>query len=78
MGLNPTIAGLATISAEAEPARFQSVFGVEAPEVAPRRPGQADSGNSGADASPNLTVPAPLMRYVQNISVAPPHIDLRD
>jgi hypothetical protein len=73
IGLKPTASGLATISAEAEPERFESLFGVKATEIAPRGPGETDFGTSGGHDSAELAVPAPLAQYVQSISAAPPH-----
>jgi len=73
IGLKPTASGAATISAEAEPERFESLFGVKATEIAPRGPGGTDFGASGGHDSPELAVPAQLAQYVQSISAAPPH-----
>jgi hypothetical protein len=73
IGLKPTASGLATISAEAEPERFESLFGVKATEIAPRGPGKTDFGTSGGHESAELAVPAQLAQYVQSISAAPPH-----
>jgi hypothetical protein len=77
IGLKPTASGLATISAEAEPERFESLFGVKATEIAPRGPGETDFGTSGGHASADLAVPAQLAQYVQSISAAPPHTFLQ-
>jgi len=73
-----TSSGLATISAEAEPERFESLFGIKASEIAPRGPNATDFGASGGHESADLTVPAPLANYVASISVAPPHTYLQD
>jgi hypothetical protein len=73
LGLKPTGSGLATLSAEATPERFESLFGVKATEIAPRGPGPADFGTSAGYVSPDLTVPVQLAKYVQSISAAPPH-----
>jgi hypothetical protein len=63
LGLKLTASGLATVSAEATPERFESLFGVKA---------------SGGHTTDDLTVPAPLDKYVASISVAPPHIYLQE
>ena len=73
MGIRPTIAGAATISAEVEPERFGDVFGTRATEIAPQAPGAADFGKSAGHASSELIIPSLLIRYVESISVAPPH-----
>jgi hypothetical protein len=72
-GLRPTVAGLATISAELDQDRFQSLFGTSATDVPPRRPGAGDFGQSGGHVSEPLQVPRSLERYVESISVAPGH-----
>jgi hypothetical protein len=73
LGLKPTASGLVTVSAEAEPERFESLFGVKATAIAPRGPGETDFGTSGGHAAAELAVPAQLAQYVQSISAAPPH-----
>jgi hypothetical protein len=73
LGLKPTASGLATISAEATPEQFESLFGVKATEIAPREGSTTDFGSSGGHVSAELAVPAPLAKYVQSISAAPPH-----
>jgi hypothetical protein len=78
IGLKMTSSGLATISAEAEPERFESLFGVKASEIASRGPSGTDFGTSGGHESADLTVPAQLANYVASISVAPPHTYLED
>ena len=77
LGLKPTASGLATISAEAEPAHFESLFRVKASELAPPTPG-GSFGISGAPASADLAVPQQLAKYVASISAAPTHTYLRD
>jgi hypothetical protein len=77
VGLTPTAAGLATISAEVGAERFEDLFGVPASELAPRPPGERDFGESGGHVSPELTVPTPLLQYVESISAAPPHTYLQ-
>lgn len=73
MGIKPTIAGAATISAELEPERFAEVFGTRAIEIAPQVPGATDFGKSAGHVSAELVVPSLLLPYVESISVAPPH-----
>ena len=73
LGLSPTGAGLATISAEVEPGRFHDLFGVTATEIAPRPAGERDFGTSGGYVSPKLTIPSTLTQYVQSISAVTPH-----
>jgi hypothetical protein len=73
-GLKPTASGMATISVETEPERFESLFGVTASEIAPRAPSGTDFGKSGGYVSAELAVPKQLLKYVQSISIAPPHI----
>ena len=64
LGIRPTAAGAASISAEADPEKFQSIFGIPPPE---NLPPDAVSG-------PSLSVPEPLKDYVESISIAPRHI----
>jgi hypothetical protein len=77
VGLTPTASGLATISAEVMPERFETLFGVAAHEIAPSPPDKRDFGRSGGHTSPKLTVPPPLAQYVESISPAPPHVYLQ-
>jgi hypothetical protein len=77
LGLTPTAVGLATLSADAEPSRFESLFGVKTTEILPRPPGKTDFGASGGHVSPDLPVPATLQPYVESISAAPPHTYLQ-
>jgi hypothetical protein len=74
VGLTPTAAGLVTISAEVGAERFEDLFGVPASELAPRPPGERDFGESGGHVSPELTVPTPLLQYVESISAAPTYL----
>jgi hypothetical protein len=73
IGLQPTASGLATVSAEAPPEQFESVFGVKPEEKSPRPPSGGDFGQSGGFVSSALAVPAALEAYVESISAAPPH-----
>jgi hypothetical protein len=77
LGLKPTAVGLATLSADAEPSRFESLFGMKATEILPQPPGKTDFGASGGHVSPDLPVPGPLQPYVESISAAPPHTYLQ-
>jgi hypothetical protein len=77
LGMTPTVGGLATISAEIEPAKFEEVFGVTVTETAPQPPGGQEFGRSGGYISPDLKVPTALSDYVESISAAPGHIYLQ-
>jgi len=78
LGVKLTASGLASISAEVAPERFEALFGVKATAIAPRGPGETDAGASGGHVSPDLAVPALLAQHVQSISAAPPHTYLQD
>jgi hypothetical protein len=64
LGIVPTAEGAATISAEADPATFQSLFGIAPDEKLFANPATNQT----------LPVPDPLKDYVQSISVAPRHV----
>jgi hypothetical protein len=64
LGIVPTAAGAATISAEVDANTFQTLFG-ESPDESRF----ADPAKSKA-----LPIPEPLKNYVQSITVAPRHI----
>ena len=78
LGITLTASGLATISADIEAERFESVFGVKATRIAARGPGAEDFGTSGGHQSVDLAVPAQLEKYVASISAAPPHSYLQN
>jgi hypothetical protein len=65
LGITPTAAGAATLSAELDGGRFRDVFGITATDV------------PGGHVSQDLKVPAVLSEYVESISVAPSHIYLQ-
>lgn len=77
IGMSPTAGGLATISADLEPAKFKEMFGVVATESEPQPPGERDFGRSAGNTSPDLKVPAALSDFVESISAAPGHIYLQ-
>lgn len=64
LGMVPTTQGAATISADADAATFQSLFGVPPDESLFTNPANSQT----------LPVPDLLQDYVQSISVAPRHI----
>ena len=70
LGVEPTVSGLATISAEVGAEQFESLFGVKA--------GETEPGASGGRGSTDLPVPERLEKYVVSMSVAPPHIYLQN
>jgi hypothetical protein len=74
LGIKPTTSGAASVSAEIESEAFEALFGERAQEVAPRPPNDSDFGSPGGAISGVLSIPEPLQRYVESISVAPPHI----
>ena len=76
-GLMPTASGLATVSVDVEPERFESLFGVKATKISPQPASTTDFGKSGGSVSPELAVPAELQQYVESISAAPPHTYLQ-
>jgi hypothetical protein len=77
LGITPTAAGAATLSAELDGGRFRDVFGITATDVPPSLPGKCEFGRSGGHVSQDLKVPAVLSEYVESISVAPSHIYLQ-
>lgn len=78
LGINPTSAGTATLSADITPDRFETLFRQRAVDVAPRPPGPGDFGTPGGAKSAQLPVPDALRDYVENITVAPPHLRFED
>lgn len=64
LGIRPTAAGAASISAEVDAEKFQSVFGIPPPESLP----------ADAVSAQSLSVPEQLKDYVESISIAPRHI----
>jgi hypothetical protein len=76
LGMTPTAAGLATLSAELDAGKFKATFGVTAAETPPASPAKADFGRSGGYVSQDLKVPAALSEFVQSISAAPSHLYL--
>jgi hypothetical protein len=78
LGINPTVSGQAAISAEAPPDAFELLFGPQAAQrvtqVPPRGPADRDSGRSGGQLSPDLSIPPALQPFVQSITTAPPHL----
>jgi len=67
LGIEPTVSGTASVSAEAAPEIFKSVFGDA--ETQPLTAGKADTQK--------LPIPGPLQEYVESIAVAPRHILFR-
>lgn len=76
LGIQPTAAGAATISAQATPQDFKHLFHLKAETVAPRPAGPMDFGRSGGHTAPELPVPPGLEEYIESISVAPLHTRL--
>ncbi len=74
LGMKPTSSGLATLSAEMEPRVFESLFKQKVGEVSSCPPGKGDFGSPGGAVSGALQVPESLREWVENITVAPPHI----
>lgn len=77
MGITPTAAGLATVSADVDEEQFEKLFGLRAREIAPQPSGERNFGESGGHVTPELTVPALLRQHVQSVSAVPPHIYLQ-
>jgi hypothetical protein len=73
VGLTPTTAGTASVSAVISLVDFEATFGKPVEGVDPRPPGQRDFGSPGGYVSEDLPVPDPLKGYIESISVAPPH-----
>jgi hypothetical protein len=73
LGLTPTTAGLASVSAEISDADFQALFGKLLESIEPRPPGRGDFGSPGGYVSEPLLVPDSLQTYVESVSIAPPH-----
>ena len=76
LGVKPTAAGLATLSAELDADKFKATFGVTAVEAPPASSDSAEFGRSGGSVSQDLKVPPALSEFVQSISAAPSHIYL--
>jgi len=76
LGITPTAAGAATLSAELDDGRFKDIFGVRTKTTPPSLPAERDFGRSGGHVSEDLEVPAALSEYVESISAAPSHIYL--
>jgi hypothetical protein len=74
IGLTPTIAGAATISAEMDLKSFEKTFGVVATETPQQPPHNNELGRSAGHVSPDLKIPAALSDYVESISAASGHI----
>ena len=64
LGIHPTAAGAASISAEVDNEAFRSVFGIPPPE----------DSSAGVVSNETLPVPESLKDYVASISIAPRHI----
>jgi hypothetical protein len=77
LGITPTAAGAATLSAELDDSRFKDIFGTRAKTTPPSLPAEREFGRSGGHVSEDdLEVPAALSEYVESISAAPSHIYL--
>jgi hypothetical protein len=76
LGITPTAAGAATLSAELDDCRFKDIFGIRAKDTSPSLPGDREFGRSAGHVSEDLEVPAVLSDYVEGISAAPSHIYL--
>lgn len=74
LGIKPTAAGRATISAEVGEQGFEAMFHRPLQEVLPQPPGSSDFGRSGGYVSGDLPIPEPLKEYIESITVAPPYI----
>ncbi len=64
LGIRPTATGAASISAEVDDEKFQSIFGIPPPE----------GSSAGAVSTETLPVPESLKNCVASISIAPRHI----
>ena len=73
MGIEPTISGRTTLSAEVAEDSFERIFRAPVTKVAGRPPADQDFGRSGGAVSDDLTVPEPLREYVESIAVASPY-----
>jgi hypothetical protein len=78
LGVTPTAAGLATLSAELDADKFKATFGVTAVETPPAAASNVEFGRSGGNVSQDLKVPSALSEFVQSISAAPSHIYLEN
>ena len=78
VGINPTAAGAATLSADIAPDAFEKLFGQQALDVAPRPPGARDFGSPGGASAIQLKIPEALRDYIESITVAPPHLRFED
>ena len=76
LGMKPTSSGAASVSAEMEPAAFESLFGQKAPETPSRTPSTGAFAAPGGFVSHDLPVPETLQPLVESITVAPPYIHL--
>jgi hypothetical protein len=70
MGLVPSTAGAATISAEVDLGRFEEIFGVTATRTESQPATNYDFGKSAGYTSPNLKIPEALSDFVESISAA--------
>ena len=74
MGMQPTLSGRTTLSAEIAEDSFEQVFHVPVTKVAGQPPSDRDFGRSGGDVSEDLMVPEALDEYVESITVASPYL----
>jgi len=73
LGMRPTAAGSATLSAEIEGENFERLFGRK-PEESDSPRGAEALGFRDLSAGADLPVPDPLNKYVATITVAPAYI----
>jgi hypothetical protein len=74
LGIQPSVSGRVSISAEVSTESFERLFGVQAQEMPARGPAAQDLGQSGGHVSAELSVPQVLQPFVQSITAAPPHL----
>ncbi len=74
LGISPTVAGAASVSAEMEAEPFEKLFATKATPIIAREPTATDFGTSGGFAARDLAVPETLSEFVQSVTVAAPHI----
>ncbi|MFZ1935350.1 MAG: hypothetical protein WCB27_05770 [Thermoguttaceae bacterium] len=76
LGIHPTVAGNASISAEMSLQEFEKVFGFSPQVIEPRGAITGDYGQSPGHTQATLSIPTKLRSFVENISLAPPHLYL--
>ena len=73
LGVEPTAAGLATVSCRVAPDRFEELFGASIELVPPSSEGHQDFGSKGGYmATEALSIPDELSEHVTAASVEPP------